>query len=531
MTGGSRAAGTRTGEWPTSLPGRLDEPEDGADIEGPVYWVRGYAPPVASGLARVSIRLNGRRIGLARIGCVRLDIAGITDHPHAAVCGFEFLALADDLPRDGGTVEITAEATGLDGSVHTIGRAHVSCSWEPRPYPPRQRRRAVPQGARRVLVVTHGLGIGGGSSFVIDLVQRLVRWHGFEVSVLSLGAAPRRGELESLDVEVVERLGLPLDDPGAFGSAIDELASWGAARGMGVVLANTLAAFPGVDLAEKAGLPSIWAIHEGQGPDGFWEVAYAPGQIHPAVRSLARRYVAEAHALVFAAEATRRLFEREARGRTHVIPYGVDFDALRAAAPGRAEARRRLGVDSDALGLCLGLLEPRKGQTILAQAFTHVVPSDPGLGLALVGEWGPNPYREGLGLYLRRSGLDRHVAIIPITSQPIDWLVASDLLVSASDVESMPFVLLEAMAVGTPVLGTRVFGVPELIEEGVTGYLSDPCDVASLRDAIVRARAASEHERRKMTDAAEAWIRTRHDPRTSTAAYASLLHAMLAESG
>ena len=71
------------------------------------------------------------------------------------------------------------------------------------------------------------------------------------------------------------------------------------------------------------------------------------------------------------------------------------------------------------------------------------------------------------------------------TSDIIDWYRKADMLVLTSDREGTPNVILEAMASGLPVVATRVGGVPALVKHGVTGYLVDTDDEASLAASIL----------------------------------------------
>ncbi len=54
----------------------------------------------------------------------------------------------------------------------------------------------------------------------------------------------------------------------------------------------------------------------------------------------------------------------------------------------------------------------------------------------------------------------------------------------------MPYSIVEAFAAGTPVVGTRIGGIPELVADGVTGFACDPGDVATMADAMVRGAEA-----------------------------------------
>jgi glycosyltransferase involved in cell wall biosynthesis len=68
------------------------------------------------------------------------------------------------------------------------------------------------------------------------------------------------------------------------------------------------------------------------------------------------------------------------------------------------------------------------------------------------------------------------------------------------------------MAFGVPVVSTRVFGVPELIDDGVTGYLCDTRDAGGLERTLDRALAAGPEERDRITRDAAARVAVRHEP-------------------
>lgn len=54
----------------------------------------------------------------------------------------------------------------------------------------------------------------------------------------------------------------------------------------------------------------------------------------------------------------------------------------------------------------------------------------------------------------------------------------------------MPYSIVEALAAGTPVIGTNIGGIPELVDEGKTGFICEPGDVSSMADAISRGTSA-----------------------------------------
>jgi glycosyltransferase involved in cell wall biosynthesis len=235
---------------------------------------------------------------------------------------------------------------------------------------------------------------------------------------------------------------------------------------------------------------------------------------------------------VFPAEATRRLYLQAVDAeRLVAIPYGVEIDDMDRA-PDRAHARSRLGIDPHAqLVVCLGSIEARKSQAMLAAAFARIAERHPRAQLALVGETDDAycaDYRAALREFARRAGLGARIRIEPVTADPYGWHAAADVLVCASDIESLPRVIVEAMVFGTPVLSTRVFGVPELIEDGVTGYLCDVRDAASLADGLERVLEAPAQELAAVTRAAALHARARHDPSAYAVTMATLIRGVAA---
>ena len=208
----------------------------------------------------------------------------------------------------------------------------------------------------------------------------------------------------------------------------------------------------------------------------------------------------------------------------HTFPYGMELEAIDRYRDevDPAAARERLGLPQDAtVVLCLGTLEPRKGQAVLAQAFGAIASRHPDAILAIVGDLG-GEYSTGLHAYLDRAGLGDQVRVEPLATDPYAWHVAADVFALASDIESSPIVVLEAMAFGTPVVATAVFGVPELIEDGTHGYLCEASDIDSLGTALER--ALDDPARDEVGRAGERRVRERHDPDR----YAERMSALMA---
>jgi glycosyltransferase involved in cell wall biosynthesis len=131
----------------------------------------------------------------------------------------------------------------------------------------------------------------------------------------------------------------------------------------------------------------------------------------------------------------------------------------------------------------VGSFEERKGQVVLLDAAAELVKSTlPNLQLILVGE-GPD---EGmLKSKIQEMSLGENVTIFPFTQEPMYIFERIDILVLSSLFkEGLPNVLLEAMSMKTPVVSSKMAGVPEIVRDGETGYMVEPGNTDQLAGAI-----------------------------------------------
>ena len=141
--------------------------------------------------------------------------------------------------------------------------------------------------------------------------------------------------------------------------------------------------------------------------------------------------------------------------------------------------------------LFFGRLSAEKGVDVLLRAFDAAAPSLPrDMRLIVVGD-GPDAaeFRE------LAASLDSAPRIEFAGYQTGDALQtyverASLAIASSRCRENMPYSIVEAFAAGTPVVGTRIGGIPELVADGVTGFTCEPSDVATMADAMVRGAEA-----------------------------------------
>jgi D-inositol-3-phosphate glycosyltransferase len=535
------------GRLAANLRGAIDSPSAGTTISRESFNVRGWALlGERTSVGRVDVYLDGVLAGRARLGLARPDVLehapSSQGHPEAAICGFELAVAPTRLAPDRREVTVRVEVRGTDGSIYEPPPATV---WLEPPAPPfrdvdgrarqlRERVQRVPRGKRAtgnapisLLAFTHRLDYGGAQRYFFELLRRLSTDPGFSCAVVARQEGPHVAELEAvgIPVHVTE---YPVASPDHYEAQMLELAAWARDRPFNVVFANALDSFIGVDLASRLGLPAIWAIHESFDLPVWWTTVYGAGEVHPYVRERGEHALASAMALVFAADSTRKMFEHYGRaGASMTLPYGMELEEMtrHRSRVDRTALRRSHGIaDSTTTVLCLGTVEPRKCQALLLRAFAGIADRHPDAMLLVVGDR-DGPYSQGIHHYVDQMGLRERVKIVPVVADAYEWHSLADVFVLPSDVESSPLVLIEAMTFETPVVATRVFGVPELVEEGHTGYLCESNDVDSLASAMDRVLALDASKRAELGRAAREAVLGRH----SGDAYAEKMRTLLKE--
>jgi glycosyltransferase involved in cell wall biosynthesis len=181
------------------------------------------------------------------------------------------------------------------------------------------------------------------------------------------------------------------------------------------------------------------------------------------------------------AEHLARRIGHAAQYRT--VPSGVPTAELRAQAPGRAAARAALGVPPEAFVIGgLGRLVPVKGFDVLVRALPSVVAAVPSARVLLVGD---GPDRAALEAQAAALHVGDRVRITGATSDVARWLAACDVLAAPSRNEGMGRALVEAMALGVPVVAAAVGGIPAVVADGESGRLVASEDAGALAAALV----------------------------------------------
>lgn len=172
-----------------------------------------------------------------------------------------------------------------------------------------------------------------------------------------------------------------------------------------------------------------------------------------------------------------------------VLRNGVDLERFRPLE--REGLRARLGLTRRTM-LAVGHLIERKGYPLVIQALAQL----PEVDLLIVGE---GEARQALGQLAETLGVAPRIRWLGAVSQELlpEYYNAADLLVLASSREGWANVLLEAMACGTPVIASPVWGTPEIVTDPAAGVLMTEISVAALLEA--HARLLANHPTREQT--------------------------------
>ena len=149
-----------------------------------------------------------------------------------------------------------------------------------------------------------------------------------------------------------------------------------------------------------------------------------------------------------------------------------------------------LGIPEDSFVVCaLGQICARKGLLEVLQAFRRIHVDAPKMHLAVVGKAvfeHEEAYRDSLVAYAAATGIKERVHFTGERRDVSEVLQGSDLLVLNSHQEPFGLVLVESMSSGTPVLAARVGGIPEIVTDGLDGWLVANGDTNALAEKMLQ---------------------------------------------
>jgi phosphatidylinositol alpha-1,6-mannosyltransferase len=225
------------------------------------------------------------------------------------------------------------------------------------------------------------------------------------------------------------------------------------------------------------------------------EVVYSGGGLRPAVKRLVKplqvRMIGAADRVFAVSGFTKNALVESGVGehRIEIIYNGVDLDELESA-PKEPRIVEKLAVEGRPIILTVARLDIHKGHDTVIRALPAVLEEVPATVYVIVGE---GPMRPALMELARASGVSDHVVFAGYTRRPetLALYQACSLFVMVSRIErgsaeGFGIAFLEAGAFSRPVVGGRSGGIPDAVEDGVSGLLVDPEDTSQVAGAICR---------------------------------------------
>ena len=174
------------------------------------------------------------------------------------------------------------------------------------------------------------------------------------------------------------------------------------------------------------------------------------------------------------------------RGKTVVVYNGPGFDPEGWPDESVSLTRRRAcGIqDGDTVFTIVASLTSNKGHHVLLESFSGLLAAYPDATLLVVGD---GPLRSELEDRARQMAINRKVIFTGLQTDVMAWLGISDVCLLPSQFrEGLGLALIEAMAAGLPVIGTRIGGIPEVITDDENGLLVPPGNTEALTHAMMR---------------------------------------------
>jgi glycosyltransferase involved in cell wall biosynthesis len=327
-----------------------------------------------------------------------------------------------------------------------------------------------------LVLAESGRAVGGTERVVWELATRLPR-HRFEVRVW-LSDDPGVDEFAA----ALAAQEVPVDRVSEVDSRWDwkgMLSTWRRLRGSRASLLHVHHVWPAADrylasLASLAGIPHLVVTE------------HILGESHSAAqRSLKRRELMRADAVTAVCGAVAESVARDygvPRSRVRVVPNGADPPDETAEWETARRWREQLGAGQiRPLWVAAARLEEQKGHDVFIAALAELAKRGVEFTAAIAGD---GSLRAQLERQIAEHDLGARVRLLGRLEDLGPLLLAADAVVLPSRWEGLPLTLLEALARGRPVAASAVGGIPDVIQDGVTGRLLAPDDATALADAL-----------------------------------------------
>ena len=347
-----------------------------------------------------------------------------------------------------------------------------------------------------VLYVSHSAGLYGAELCLLNLVANLDKDRFLPIVVLPK-KGPLKQKLEELNITVevvssirawltrrngIQRFFYLLAVIPFVSASIWRLRQIVTHYKVDLIHTNSLTIINGALASRLLGIPHVWHARELLIPETVFNFFLGPYIALSAIKRLSNRVIAMSFGV-------RQTFCQQGNCSKVVVVYdGLEFEIFESSRA-QTSIRSQLDIPDDALLVGeIGRVTAIKGYEDLVRAAATVKKAIPNVTFIGVGGKSKTDaaYEQKILKLISSYNLQDSFKLIGYRADVLDIMFALDLLVLPSHSEAFGRVLVEAMAAGKPVIGANVGGIPEIIEDGVTGLLFPPHSPDDLAQAIIK---------------------------------------------
>lgn len=324
----------------------------------------------------------------------------------------------------------------------------------------------VDRQSKTILVLIKGLGVGGAEKLISEGARFWNRQQ-FEFHVAYI--LPWKNEL----VDDLEQMGIKVSCIGGK-AGLDVATPFRLrrlVRAENVRLIHAHLPTAGIVARTIRGVPVVYTEHN------------LANSYRPITRILNRFTYNRNRSVAAVSEAVRRSLTDYPGPDPIVIDNGVSVQVSEAQ---RSAARVELGLGpTDPLVVHVGNIRPHKGHLTLLEAAQVILDGSPDTSIVSIGGEKRSGDLDRLRTEARERGLDDRMRFLGRRLDAQSFIAAADVFVNPSDVEGLPVAVLEAQALGVPVVATRVGGVPSIVSDRETGLLVEPGNPNQVAEAVL----------------------------------------------
>lgn len=241
-------------------------------------------------------------------------------------------------------------------------------------------------------------------------------------------------------------------------------------------------------IASSLGVKTIMTIHSVQFPPYMWFLQ------KPVIRQMRELYarlsikyaIQKSDQIIGVSQASLDAFvpdDERLRSKCHVIHHGVKPVHLKSSHDKKQFRSAMFWPEDSKLIVNVGRFNAQKNHIGLIDIFSEVIKSRPDARMVMVGD---GVLRSDVEKQVRKRCLSESVAFLGFRDDAVDVMGMCDLMLMPSLYEGFGIVAIEAASAGLPLVGSKVSGLVEAVEDGKTGFLFPPDDVKGMATAVIR---------------------------------------------